>query len=149
MLPLEGSSLWRSQMGEADGAARQKGPHPGTSSAGAVSAVCTCSLLPHCPDLTPSLSPFPPGLCPCSPFPIKAGSGGARKLMAGQGVGVQQEEGDEGPPDYTHPSRKSKDSLQIRRCEDVSAHHRGLEARGIGFDAVEHWVPNGRETRRC
>lgn len=38
------------------------------------------------------------------------------------------------------PSRKSKDSLQIRRCEDVSAHHRGLEARGIGFDAVEHFV---------
>lgn len=51
------------------------------------------------------------------------------------------------PQAYTHPSRKPEDSLQVRRCEDVSAQHGALEAGGIGLNAVEHWEPNGRETR--
>lgn len=46
---------------------------------------------------------------------------------------------------YSYPSRKPIDSLQIRWCEDVSAHHGALEARGIGLDAVKHW-PNSGET---
>ena len=42
----------------------------------------------------------------------------------------------------THPPRKPKDSLQVRGCEDVSAHHGALEAGCVGLDAIKHWVPN-------
>ena len=48
---------------------------------------------------------------------------------------------------YTHSSREPEDSFQIRWCEDVPAHHGALEARSVGLDAVEHWVPRSREIR--
>lgn len=44
----------------------------------------------------------------------------------------------------THPSGKPKDSLQVRRGEDVSAHHSALEAGGVGLDAVKYWAPDSK-----